>query len=398
MHAAENRILSRAPAIKFRPAAARGSVSMAVISRRIMGRPAHTQTAPPRAASFTVFGHKVEAPPLAPGLHVVATPIGNLGDMSLRALATLAAADAILAEDKRVTRPMLSHYGIATPLVAYHEHNAAEARPRIIERLVQGACLALVSDAGTPLVSDPGYKLVVDAVAAGVAVHGVPGASAVMAALVVAGLPTDRFFFEGFLPPKSAARRQRVAALAAIPGTLVFFESPRRVAETLEDLAAVLGPRDAAMARELTKHFETVRRGTRVSLAAELAAEVIGGEPVAVPSQSSFAAARPRAAASLPLHSARRHSFVVVDPPNTAAGFSFSDCIFVEPALRAHFQIGRSSAALDAALDSLPPVFAGTASRLEELVALLSSLVAAAFRAQELELPPWRRQRMLLER
>ncbi len=273
MHAAENRILSRAPAIKFRPAAARGSVSMAVISRRIMGRPAHTQTAPPRAASFTVFGHKVEAPPLAPGLHVVATPIGNLGDMSLRALATLAAADAILAEDKRVTRPMLSHYGIATPLVAYHEHNAAEARPRIIERLVQGACLALVSDAGTPLVSDPGYKLVVDAVAAGVAVHGVPGASAVMAALVVAGLPTDRFFFEGFLPPKSAARRQRVAALAAIPGTLVFFESPRRVAETLEDLAAVLGPRDAAMARELTKHFETVRRGTLVSLAAELAAE-----------------------------------------------------------------------------------------------------------------------------
>jgi 16S rRNA (cytidine1402-2'-O)-methyltransferase len=222
---------------------------------------------------YTAFGLRAEAEPLRPGLHVVATPIGNLGDISFRALATLAAADAVLAEDKRVTRNLLAHYGISTPLMAYHEHNASVVRPHLIARLQAGAALALVSDAGTPLISDPGFKLVAEAAEAGIEVVSVPGASAVLAALSVAGLPTDRFFFEGFLPPKSSARRERIAALATIPGTLVFFESPRRVAETLVDLVAVLGPRQAVIARELTKHFETVRRGTLIELADQLARE-----------------------------------------------------------------------------------------------------------------------------
>lgn len=222
--------------------------------------------------SFTAFGLNAEAEPLAPGLHVVATPIGNLADISLRALATLAAADAVVAEDTRVTKTLLAHYGIATPLAAYHEHNAEVMRPHLLARLAAGAALALVSDAGTPLISDPGYKLVAEALAQGLPVSSVPGASAVLTALVVAGLPTDRFFFEGFLPPKSTARRQRIAELSAIPGTLVFFELPRRVAETLADLAAVLGPRDAALARELTKVFETVRRGKLPDLATAVAA------------------------------------------------------------------------------------------------------------------------------
>ena len=217
--------------------------------------------------AFTAFGLRAEAEPIRPGLHVVATPIGNLGDISFRALATLAAADAIIAEDTRVTKTLLAHYGIATPLVAYHEHNAAVMRPHLLARLAAGAALALVSDAGTPLISDPGFKLVSDALAQNIEVVSVPGASAVLAALVVAGLPTDRFFFEGFLPPKSAARRGRIAELSSIPGTLVFFESPRRLAETMSDLAAVLGARDAAIARELTKHFETVRRGLLPELA-----------------------------------------------------------------------------------------------------------------------------------
>ncbi|ACK49271.1 Uroporphyrin-III C/tetrapyrrole (Corrin/Porphyrin) methyltransferase [Methylocella silvestris BL2] len=225
------------------------------------------------SSAFTAFGLRAEAEPIRKGLHVVATPIGNLGDISFRALATLAAADAVVAEDTRVTKTLLAHYGIATPLVAYHEHNAAVMRPHLLARLAGGAALALVSDAGTPLVSDPGYRLVADALAQNIEVISVPGASAVLAALVVAGLPTDRFFFEGFLPPKSAARRQRIAELAPIPGTLVFFESPRRIVETVADLAAVLGPRDAALARELTKYYETVRRAPLPELAAALEAE-----------------------------------------------------------------------------------------------------------------------------
>lgn len=222
---------------------------------------------------YTALGLRAEAEAIEPGLHVVATPIGNLGDISFRAVRTLAAAAAVIAEDSRVTKVLLAHYGITTPLVAYHEHNAATMRPQLLARLQGGAALALVSDAGTPLVSDPGYKLVRDAVAAGIPVTAVPGASAVLAALVVAGLPTDRFFFEGFLPVRTAARRTRIAELAAVPGTLVFFEAARRVAETLGDLALVLGARPAAMARELTKHFETVRRDTLPALAAAFAAE-----------------------------------------------------------------------------------------------------------------------------
>ncbi|MFV0280449.1 MAG: 16S rRNA (cytidine(1402)-2'-O)-methyltransferase [Rhodoblastus sp.] len=219
---------------------------------------------------------RAESERIAPGLHVVATPIGNLRDITLRALSTLAAAEAVIAEDTRVTRTLLAHYGIATPLIAYHEHNAHVVRPQLLARLSGGAALALVSDAGTPLVSDPGFKLVAEAVAKGVSITSVPGASAVLAALVVAGLPTDRFFFEGFLPSRSAARRVRLAELAAIPGTLVFFESARRIAETLADCAAVLGAREAAVARELTKHFENVRRGPLGALAREIAA----GEPL----------------------------------------------------------------------------------------------------------------------
>lgn len=222
-------------------------------------------------ARYTAFGLTMEASPLAPGLHVVATPIGNLGDISLRALQTLAAADAILAEDTRVTKTLLAHYGIATPLLAYHEHNAERLRPEIMQRLAQGQALALVSDAGTPMVSDPGYKLAEDALAAGVKVTGIPGASAVLAALMVAGMPTDRFFFEGFLPPKSAARRTRLKALADVPGTLVFFESPHRVADMLNDAAAMLGHRPAAVARELTKFYEEVRRNDLPALAASYA-------------------------------------------------------------------------------------------------------------------------------
>ncbi len=230
---------------------------------------------------FAAFGLRAEAEPLQPGLHVVATPIGNLKDISLRALATLAAADAILAEDTRVTKVLLAHYGVSTPLVAYHDHNAEEMRPKVMARLGRGEALALVSDAGTPLVSDPGYRLVEDAAAAGHAVTAVPGPSAVLAALVVAGLPTDRFFFEGFLPPRTAARRARLRQLAGIPGTLVLFESPRRLAETLADAAAMLGPRPAAVARELTKLHETVRRAPLPELAAHYAgAEAARGEIV----------------------------------------------------------------------------------------------------------------------
>ncbi len=210
---------------------------------------------------------------LPAGLHIVATPIGNLGDVSLRALATLAAADTILAEDTRVTRRLLDRYGLTTPLEAYHEHNAERVRPALLARLREGAKLALVSDAGTPLVSDPGFKLVEAALAEGIKVTGVPGPSAVLAALTVAGLPTDRFFFEGFLPQKQAARRARLLELAAIPGTLVIFESPHRLADSLADAAAVLGERRAAVARELTKFYEEVRRGGLPELASTYAQE-----------------------------------------------------------------------------------------------------------------------------
>ena len=207
----------------------------------------------------------------APGLYLVATPIGNLGDVSLRALEVLAGVDVIACEDTRVTRRLSERYGIATPLTPYHEHNAAEARPKLLARLEQGQAVALVSDAGTPLISDPGYKLVRAARDAGYAVTALPGASALLAALSVAGLPTDHFYFEGFLPPKQTARQKRIALLAAIPATLVLYESGPRLAATLADLAAGLGARAAAVCRELTKLHEEVRRGDLATLAQDYA-------------------------------------------------------------------------------------------------------------------------------
>src|SRR6266436_3236457 len=223
--------------------------------------------APPRALRdrairpYVLNGHSTSAPPLPAGLYLVATPIGNLRDITVRALEVLAAADLIACEDTRVTRKLLDRYGITTPLAPYHDHNAAEARPKLIARLAEGAAIALVSDAGTPLVSDPGYKLVRDARAAGASVTALPGASAVLAALTLSGLPTDRFLFEGFLPAKEGARRARINELKRIPGTLVLFETGARIAATLADLAAELGPRQAAICRELTKLYEEVRRG-----------------------------------------------------------------------------------------------------------------------------------------
>ncbi len=205
---------------------------------------------------------------LAPGLYVTATPIGNLTDVTLRALSVLASADLVLCEDTRITRRLLDRYGLRPQLLAYHEHNAASVRPRALTKLGEGASVALVSDAGTPLVSDPGYKLVAAAIEAGHKVFPVPGPSAALAALVAAGLPTDRFFFEGFLPPKSGQRKTRIGELAAIPATLVLYETGPRIAASLKDLADGLGGREAAVCRELTKAFEEVRRGTLTDLAA----------------------------------------------------------------------------------------------------------------------------------
>lgn len=227
---------------------------------------------PDRVGAFALFGHPAHAHAPAAGLHVVSTPIGHLKDITLRALETLAGCHAILAEDTRVTGVLLRHYAIATPLIAYHDHNAAEMRPKILARLARGERLALVSDAGTPLISDPGFKLVEAALADGRAVYAAPGASALLAAIVSSGLPSDRFLFDGFLPAKAGARRARLAELAATPATLVVYESPRRLAEALADAAAVLGAdRAGAVARELTKKFEEVRRGTLAALAAHYA-------------------------------------------------------------------------------------------------------------------------------
>ena len=220
---------------------------------------------------YAALGASIEAPKPAPGLYLVATPIGNLGDISLRALELLAGADVIACEDTRITRRLTERYGIATALTPYHEHNAAEARPRLLARLAEGQAVALVSDAGTPLISDPGYKLAREARDAGHMVTALPGASALLAALSVAGLPTDCFLFEGFLPPKQAARQKRIALLAAIPATLVFYESGPRLAATLADLAAGLGPRAATVCRELTKLHEEARRGDLATLAQDYA-------------------------------------------------------------------------------------------------------------------------------
>ena len=207
-------------------------------------------------------------------LFVVATPIGNLGDIGARALDTLRSVAAICAEDTRRSGQLLAHFGIGTPLLALHEHNEQAIAERVVARLLAGESLALVSDAGTPLVSDPGYRLVRAAREAGIRVSPVPGASALVAALSVAGLPSDRFVFEGFLPAKASARREHLAALAGELRTLIFYESSHRIEESLADAAAAFGgQRRAVLARELTKLFETVLDGTLEQLAARVAAD-----------------------------------------------------------------------------------------------------------------------------
>jgi len=226
----------------------------------------------------------IAARPLEPALYLVATPIGNLGDITLRALETLAGADVLACEDTRVTRVLLDRYGIQNRPYAYHEHNADEAGPKLMAALDAGKSVALVSDAGTPLVSDPGYRLGQLAIEAGHRVVPIPGPSAPLAALVGSGLPNDAFFFAGFLPAKDKARRDRLAELRTVPATLLFFESPHRIGATLAAAAEVLGPaRAASVCRELTKTFEEFRRGTLGDLAQYYAGDrVVKGEIVLV--------------------------------------------------------------------------------------------------------------------
>ncbi|WP_425444014.1 16S rRNA (cytidine(1402)-2'-O)-methyltransferase [Thalassospira alkalitolerans] len=210
--------------------------------------------------------------PLSSGLYLVATPIGNLGDITFRALDILKRADIILCEDTRTSGKLLSRYGVKTKRIAYHEHNAAKMRPEIMDRLAKGQGLALISDAGTPLINDPGYKLVRDCKAEGFMVTAAPGASSPIVALILSGLPSDHFFYAGFLPPKTSARKKELARFAPIPGTLIFLESPKRLASSLADMAEMLGDaREAAVTRELTKMFEEVRTDTLGNLAAHYA-------------------------------------------------------------------------------------------------------------------------------
>jgi 16S rRNA (cytidine1402-2'-O)-methyltransferase len=223
--------------------------------------------------------------PVPPGLHFVATPIGTARDITLRALDTLAGADVLAAEDTRTARKLMELHGIALagrPLVAYHDHNGPQVRPRLLAALAEGRSVAYVSEAGTPLVADPGFALARAALAAGHAVHAVPGPSAVLAALTVSGLPTDRFLFAGFPPVKAGERRAFLAELAPVPATLVLYEAPGRAAATLAACRDVMGDRDAALCRELTKRFEEVRRGTLADLAAGADASPLRGEVVIV--------------------------------------------------------------------------------------------------------------------
>lgn len=234
---------------------------------------------------------------LAPGLYLVATPIGTADDITVRALDILARADVLAAEDTRRTRQLLAIHGISLggrPIVPYHDHNGAAQRPGLLRRIAEGGSVALVSDAGTPLVADPGWRLAREAIDEGLPVTAAPGASALLAALSVAGLPTDRFLFAGFPPPRAGERRRWLADLAAVPATLVFYESPRRVGETLMALHDTLGNRPAALCRELTKRFEEVRRAPLAELAAVYETHEPRGEVVVVvgpPSDESADAA-----------------------------------------------------------------------------------------------------------
>lgn len=234
-----------------------------------------------------------EHPPLSPGLYIVATPIGNLGELSPRAADILARADAIAVEDSRVTAKLLQHIGIKRPMLPYHDHNAAHMRPQILARLA-GEAIALVSDAGTPLISDPGFKLVREARAAGLAVTTVAGPCAAIAALTVAGLPTDRFLFAGFLPARDGARRTDLAEMASVRATLIFYESGQRLGAALAAMAEVLGDREAAVARELTKKFEEVTTGRLAELSVRYVEHhpkgeivIVVGPPEAAPAASA---------------------------------------------------------------------------------------------------------------
>lgn len=226
---------------------------------------------------------------LAPGVYLVATPIGNLRDVSLRALDILASADIIVAEDTRQSRKLLQAYGIDRPLSAYHDHNAAKRVPGLVKKIRDGASVALISDAGTPLISDPGYKLARAAIDSGIEVFAIPGASAVLNGLVSSGLASDKFMFAGFLPPKSAARRTALQRLSDVPASLIFFESAARLQASLTDMQAVFGGRSAAIAREMTKRYEEIIRGSLGELCENLEGKKLKGEIVVIvgpPSES----------------------------------------------------------------------------------------------------------------
>jgi 16S rRNA (cytidine1402-2'-O)-methyltransferase len=233
------------------------------------------------ARTYRIANMAIPARPLEAGLYLVATPIGNLGDITLRALETLAGADVLACEDTRVTRVLLDRFGIVNRPFSYHEHNAAQAGPKLLAALEEGKSVALVSDAGTPLISDPGYRLGQMAIEAGHRVVPIPGASAPLAALVGSGLPSDAFLFAGFLPVKDKGKRDRLAELSRVPATLIFFESPHRIGASLMAAADVLGPgRRATVCRELTKTFEEFRRGTLEELAAHYDDRAVKGEIV----------------------------------------------------------------------------------------------------------------------
>ncbi len=250
-----------------------------------------------RPKKFSIKEQLFDAPPVEAGLYIVSTPIGNLGDITLRALETLASVDLIACEDTRMTRRLLERYGIQTRLMAYHDRNGPQKRPQLLAELENGGSIALVSDAGTPLVSDPGYKLVREASSAGHSIVAIPGASALLGALVTSALPSDRFLFEGFLPNRSAKRKSALKSLVAIDATLVFYESPRRLAATLADMVEILGNREAALARELTKKFEETLRLPLAELADHYRdAATPKGEIVIVVGPPTEAAVDPRSA------------------------------------------------------------------------------------------------------
>lgn len=231
---------------------------------------------------YFIAGTRFDAPPLAPGLYVVATPIGNLRDITLRALETLAAAELVLCEDTRTSAKLLDHYGIKGKRQALHEHNERDKAENIAARVAAGAAIALISDAGTPLLSDPGFPLIRALAEQNLPVFPIPGASALLSALVVAGLPTDAFLFHGFLPPKAGARANALEKLKDSRETLVFYESPRRLAACLGGMSDVLGDRQAAVSLELTKRFERTFRGSLAELAAQFGEQSTKGEAVIV--------------------------------------------------------------------------------------------------------------------